>query len=89
MRLIAGSAITAIPAAIGRPATRTISIGARAARCSSDGERSKTATSRGSHAVAMSTGTTMSVWNSFVLTPYQPTTVGVVMTESIAASIQR
>jgi muramoyltetrapeptide carboxypeptidase LdcA involved in peptidoglycan recycling len=37
----------------------------------------------------MITGTNMSVWKSLVGTPYQPTTSGRVISESMVMSIQR
>ena len=74
----------------GRLSTTVSSTGARAVRRRRSAPPSTNArTRRGSHAVEITTGRNMNVWNSFIGTPYQPTTSGRVRSESISASTQR
>ena len=86
---MSGAATIAVAAAIGALRTTTSSIGFLAARFRPSGFCSKEETRRGIQAVDRSTGTNMSVWKSFVGTPYQPTTSERVSRESMTASIQR
>src|SRR6266487_3149443 len=79
----------AVITAIGRPMRSTSSVGALAATQRRLTSSSKALTSRGNQAVDKIAGANISVVNSFVGKPYQPTTSGRVIAASMAASIHR